>query len=194
MAKHRKTKRYDEGGDIEIANASDDPIRTLNKLRGWTDTGEDDSGAPPVAEPSRKTAPKQRIVSKKELEESGLSLRDFLNRERGLTRREESKAKSSSAPDTGDETARLLARKPKTKGALEFGPDVTYPRKVRSPYSYERESTKSTPREDRLLKNLKMPRADEYTGMGSLKFSKGGSASKRADGIAQRGKTRGKLC
>lgn len=33
--------------------------------------------------------PKPRIVSKKELEESGLSLRDFLNRERGLTRRKD---------------------------------------------------------------------------------------------------------
>ena len=32
--------------------------------------------------------PKERVVSKKELEESGLSLRDFLNKERGLTRRE----------------------------------------------------------------------------------------------------------
>ena len=33
--------------------------------------------------------PKARVVSKKELEESGLSLRDFLNRERGLTRRKD---------------------------------------------------------------------------------------------------------
>ena len=33
-----------------------------------------------------------------------------------------------------------------------------------------------------------------YTGMGSLKFAKGGAtASKRADGIAQRGKTRGTI-
>jgi len=32
---------------------------------------------------------KPRVVSKKELEESGLSLRDFLNKERGLTRRED---------------------------------------------------------------------------------------------------------
>lgn len=37
----------------------------------------------------RITKPKPRIVSKKELEESGLSLRDFLNRERGLTRRKD---------------------------------------------------------------------------------------------------------
>lgn len=33
--------------------------------------------------------PKARVVSKKELEASGLSLRDFLNKERGLTRRED---------------------------------------------------------------------------------------------------------
>jgi hypothetical protein len=33
--------------------------------------------------------PKPRIVSKKELEASGLSLRDFLNKERGLTRRKD---------------------------------------------------------------------------------------------------------
>ena len=32
---------------------------------------------------------KPRVVSKKELEASGLSLRDFLNKERGLTRRED---------------------------------------------------------------------------------------------------------
>ena len=37
----------------------------------------------------RSAKPKPRIVSKKELEESGLSLRDFLNRERGLTRRKD---------------------------------------------------------------------------------------------------------
>jgi hypothetical protein len=37
----------------------------------------------------RITKPKPRIVSKKELEASGLSLRDFLNKERGLTRRKD---------------------------------------------------------------------------------------------------------
>lgn len=35
------------------------------------------------------TPAKQRVVSKKELEASGLSLRDFLNKERGLTRRKD---------------------------------------------------------------------------------------------------------
>ena len=138
--------------DEFIANATDDPIRTLNKLRGYTDTGEDDnSDAKPVAAPTPK-AKQQRIVSKKELEASGLNLRDFLNKERGLTRRAEPAAKSAPEP----------AAKPRTKGALEFGPEITFPRQVRSPYSY----------------------ADG----GSV-----GSTSRRGDGIAQRGKTRGTM-
>ena len=42
---------------------------------------------------------KPRIVSKKELKASGLSLRDFLNKERGLTRKDGKKVvKKSSAP------------------------------------------------------------------------------------------------
>jgi hypothetical protein len=37
----------------------------------------------------RLPAKKERVVSKKELEASGLSLRDFLNERRGLTRRKD---------------------------------------------------------------------------------------------------------
>tara|TARA_R110000796_G_C14225398_1_gene395195 strand:+ start:41 stop:472 length:432 start_codon:yes stop_codon:yes gene_type:complete len=39
----------------------------------------------------KKKITKPRIVSKKELKASGLSLRDFLNKERGLTRRDSKK-------------------------------------------------------------------------------------------------------
>jgi len=140
--------------DEFTANATDDPIRTMNKLRKWTDTGEDDnSNVKPVAAPTPKAKP--RIVGKKELEDfrskfgQNMELRDLLNKERGLTRRAEPAAKSAPEP----------AAKPRTKGALEFGPEITYPRQVKSPYSYAKG--------------------------GSV-----GSASKRADGIAQRGKTR----
>lgn len=55
----------------------------------------------------------------------------------------------------------------------------------------------SSPRgQDRILTNMRTPKSSEYTGMGSLKFASGGkvsSASKRADGCAQRGKTRGRM-
>ena len=51
---------------------------------------DDDTRARAMKFVANRTAPaKQRIVSKKELEDSGLSLRDFLNKERGLTRRKE---------------------------------------------------------------------------------------------------------
>lgn len=57
----------------------------------------------------RLPAKKARVVSKKELEDSGLSLRDFLNKERGLTRRKD--------PMTKEEAAKQLklGEKPSTK-------------------------------------------------------------------------------
>lgn len=58
---------------------------------------------------------KPRVVSKKELEESGLSLRDFLNKERGLTRR---KDKSEDKADSKIEAAKKrlkLGEKPTAK-------------------------------------------------------------------------------
>jgi hypothetical protein len=50
-------------------------------------------------------------------------------------------------------------------------------------------------REERKPLPLKSTKSETgYTGMGSLKFSKGGStASSRADGIATKGKTRGTI-
>ena len=98
---------------------------------------------------------KGRIVSKKELDDSGLSLRDFLNKERGLTRK---------APED-----------------TKFG--ETKPR-----------------REPKPLTEVKKPGTDanyENTETSDMTFKKGGSvgsASRRADGIASKGKTRGKLC
>ena len=39
-----KKRKFADGGvtddDLEAANASEDPIQTLNKRKGWTDTGE----------------------------------------------------------------------------------------------------------------------------------------------------------
>ena len=46
-----------------------------------------------------------RIVSKKELEASGLSLRDFLNKERGLTRRKETDPTKGEAKDKAAQEA-----------------------------------------------------------------------------------------
>lgn len=63
----------------------------------------------------KKKPAKKKIVSKKDLEESGLSLRDYMNKERGLTRKGmASGGKTSSASSRGDG----IAMRGKTKGRI----------------------------------------------------------------------------
>jgi hypothetical protein len=89
-----------------------------------------------------------RVVSKAELAKSGMSLRDFLNKERGLKRR----------PDTTDYEAAL---KSVAKGKATRESDM---------------------------------RIDSRKKGGSIKaYASGGSVSSRADGCAQRGKTKGMM-
>lgn len=94
---------------------------------------------------------KNRVVSKKELEDSGLSLRDFLNKERGLTR-----------------------KPPEDTKFGEYKPR----------------------RESKPLTEVKKPGTEtnyENTETSDMTFKRGGSASSRGDGIAQRGKTKGTI-
>lgn len=114
----------------------------------------------PKAEPK-----KDRVVSKKELEESGLSLRDFLNKERGLKRRKDkSEEKGPSDTDLDRMVKKFEGHMGKSEREKElgvFGAKGKNPRPANPP-----------------------------------KFKKGGSvssASKRADGIAMKGKTRGRM-
>ena len=103
--------------------------------------------------PAKPRPAKQRIVSKKELEESGLSLRDFLNRERGLTRRGMGKAEAEKQLGLGEK------------------PTVEDMAKARTQLGMS--NPEQAPEEVAMKKGGKVS-----------------SASKRADGIAIRGKTR----
>ena len=113
-----------------------------------------------------------RIVSKKELEDfkskygQDMELRDFLNKERGLTRR---KAK----PVTKDVDADI-AGQPMTEKESAVSMDSINPNRSG---------------------RLNNPENKDLEGIST--FKKGGkasNASSRADGCAQRGKTRGKIC
>ena len=104
-----------------------------------------------------------RIVGKKELEDSGLSLRDYMNKQQGLTRRESAK------PTMSDAEALEKKRTPR------YTPPGSAPKqsmgRQRQPF---------------------MP-GDVDNSFPGAKFKDGGkvrSASARADGIAIRGKTR----
>jgi flagella basal body P-ring formation protein FlgA len=68
-----------------------DPYSKMTKAERDARVGYPDDFPPAVVDDATKRLPvkKERVVSKKELEASGLSLRDFLNKERGLTRRED---------------------------------------------------------------------------------------------------------
>jgi hypothetical protein len=143
----------------------------------------EDADMPKPAVTANPKLPKQRMVTKKELDASGLSLRDFLNRERGLTRREDkpvSKAAAEKRLGMGEKPSSEAVSSAKARLGLENPTEAAYkPR--RTPESLTTTSKPGT------RTNYENEDATSET------FKRGGkvsSASKRADGIAQRGKTR----
>jgi len=188
--------------------------------------------APEVTVINEKTGVKgdkgNRIVTKEELKASGLSLRDFLNKERGLTRRGESApAKPAAKPE---KTPAKPA--PKAEEPVKSAPKTSETKRGFGPYGVfagpsdeEKAATYARYEENR----KKMGATAAPSGSGKIadsdyaksvrssqaasadsgplgkrirealgsSYKTGGSVSKassRADGIAQRGKTRGKMC
>jgi len=137
---------------------------------------DDNSGAPPAAMPSPR---KNKVVTKEELEKSGMSLRDYLNKQQGLTRRKE---KDPTAGDSPDKAAQEAA------DAIDPGRDMKTPRYT-PPGSAPKQTTQKT------SPKVFMPSRPDNSFQGS-KFKSGGSvssASRRADGIATKGKTKGTM-
>lgn len=127
-----------------------------------------------------KTTPaKQRIVSKKELENSGLSLRDFLNKERGLTRRKEVDPTAGEAKDRASQIAAdsVDPGSPSYKSSRPPEPSFKIIPGTRVNEENKDVTDMSTGKRGGMVK----------------KMAGGGSVSSRADGIAQRGKTRGMM-
>lgn len=125
----------------------------------------------------------KRIVSKKELEDSGLSLRDFLNKERGLTRKP-------------DEDIKFGVNKPRDL-YTSSGKATVDRQDAEAKVAANTAEDQATI--DRIANRKKPYMKDEAGndmkhGGAVKKMASGGSASSRADGIAQRGKTRGKMC
>lgn len=215
----RKVKRYsgEFGSDVDAANETDDPIAALNKSRGWTDTEE----AP------AKVAPKRNIVTKEELAKSGLSLRDYMNKQQGLTRRGSSAPADELTSVAKDRAAAYKkaeaeARSPegraeRQKKIEEQAVERVYPESNFLPgasiktlanvakgmaarhaaQGVEKLAEYSTP----ILENVRkmLPSATKLLGMkkgGAVKKASkpaASSASRRADGIASKGKTKGRM-
>jgi len=178
MSKH-KVKRY-AGEDESMVEV--DAMEEANKRENL------DTEPGPRAMPA--VQPKAKGVTKEELAKSGLSLRDYMNKQQGLTRRGDASAAS------GPGRAPTPAKKP----AAPY--EAPYDRMNRT--NREDAAAKgSTAAETARLRQRNMP-ASKFNASGvnpktllpSKGFAKGGSissASSRADGIAQRGKTRGTM-
>lgn len=190
MATKRKVKRYDEGGvtdeDLSVANASEDPIAELNKRKGWTDTGEEGSATRSMSAPEKKMSFKEAFASArkagdKTFQWEGKKFTTELASEKKAT------PKAEAAP--------VVEEKPKLRyqSLQDRARDYEAAREKSGVGMYGSTKREKVPVEDRMLKDARI-RKSEQTGMGAMKFSKGGStASRRGDGIAQRGKTRGRI-
>jgi hypothetical protein len=173
-----KRKRYEEGGDVEeAANVSLESQDIANSM----------GAGPKNEETPQAEKPKSRVVSKKELEESGMSLRDYLNRERGLKSRAKEAKKEEPKKEKYETSYDRMNRKNRESG-VDFDSMVG---KLKN-----RITNAPNSGQDRILTGIKK-NAGENKMMGSVKMRSGGSvssASKRADGIASKGKTRCKIC
>lgn len=181
-----------------------------------------------------------RIVSKKELADSGLTLNQFLNKERGLTARnkpapkatpkaeepagqipgQSAKAPESSGGERSTETSRNIeaalgatglglgaAAAFKSLKALKAARDAKKPMEAVAKQASEvaakgREEVTNPlmwmagPKKASKFKEPKKGMSEADTSGGAVGYKRGGgvsSAASRADGIAQRGRTKGRM-
>jgi hypothetical protein len=132
---------------------------------------------------------KTPMVTKEQLAASGLSLRDYLNKQQGLTRRDGTASArmparpGQEAPISSNE-GRNKMRPRSTGTVMDQGRGVDL-------YGGTIDDIKN------MFKGTRRGGSGYEKGGAVKKMASGGSvssASKRADGIAQRGKTKGKMC
>ena len=207
MAKH-KVKRYDgeEGSvvtekrvDINNPGAYKMPERRKSdeeiedSFSKETEPGSATPSIPEKSVSSEKTinydSDKPKIVTKEELAKSGLTLREYMNKQQGLKPRGGSASTTTKAKMNTGMADRMVDRAYENlKDADKKPPGKGY---EESKAKYEAYRNDPSP-----LDNIRTSAKNIGKKLGISGYAKGGmpsSASKRADGIAQRGKTRGKM-
>lgn len=177
----KRTKRYEDGGEVdslEAANQSKESQEIAGEaiLKGMRD-----------AEIEKPSTFKDAFAAARK---SGDKTFEFGGKKYTT---EMASSKPAKVTDTGDEVSRLAGIRPKPAPRQQETMQDRADRYVAKRAAQRAEEAASKPSE-RYSGPTSRPRASDQTFMGSLKFSKGGStASKRADGIAQRGKTKGRM-
>ena len=180
----RKMRKFADGGvtdeDLAAANASDDAIATLNARKGWTGT----ESAPAKPMSFKEAFAAARKDGGKTFEWNGKKYTTELAGE---------KKSAPRATDTGDETARLRSR------ATEAKP------KYETPYDrMNRKNAEEAAARPSVIDRISSRIAKGREAAASIKsgegmkcggkvkgYAKGGTT--RGDGIAQRGKTKGRM-
>jgi hypothetical protein len=148
--------------------------------------------------PDREVKDGKAMVSAKELADfksqygEDKTLRDLLNADKGLRRKGEDSGSSKSSTRAARPTSTETRSAPEPReSAVAASNDQT----SSAPSSDSSSSSKSwwtTPNKN--LQEGTFPSGKEIRSALGSSYKKGGSVSSRADGIAQRGKTRGKMC
>ena len=137
--------------------------------------------------------PKERIVTKEELKKSGFTnLRDFLNAERGLTRRD------GKAPSRATEAGASVGKTEKAPQVAEGRTATGMPREARGMMTPSQMAEVRAKEElNKYMSQSGKLGTMKKGGMVKKKTYKSGgmasSASKRADGCIMKGKTRGRI-
>ena len=175
-----------QGDDVDYFNAARDKEGNIDKKKAAPLVKAAAESADSI--PRFPTKPKNRIVTKEELKKSGFTnLRDFLNDEQGLKRRDGKPAVKMGV----DKTASGMPReargvKPTPAPAVKAGEGKTasgLPREARGMSRLESDMAKA--KEDM---NKFMSQSGK---LGTM--AKGGMVKKKCDGIARKGKTKGRM-
>lgn len=190
MAKS-KMRKFGTGGDIDAMDREDAEDYTGGQDAPLSGT----SSAEEAPAPKAKAAPK--MVTKEELAKSGLSLRDYLNKQQGLTRRGEASAPAAVAPSRASAPAPsastasrpgIMARMREADKGIKGIREPAVAAKAPAESRLTRGSFDASEIDPKtLLPRKRTSAASRYAAGGSVS-----SASKRADGCATKGKTKGR--
>jgi hypothetical protein len=215
MMSKRKTKRFQEGGmsDEDVQSFAGTPDNDSNAGMAM-EAGMMEKEPEENFKSTPKAKAKAPIVTKEQLAKSGMTLREYMNNQQGL------KPRGSSKPAM-DEIASVVASRAKDRKDTEDKPKLKYQSLQDRAKSYADERAKSgvgmygstkSEKTSKATPDLSVLQAPaKSAGMTAIaanmarrkmdqdkdtSFKKGGSvgsASKRADGIASKGKTKGRM-
>jgi hypothetical protein len=177
---------YDEQGEMLPSDSAaaaarrkelDDDARTVSDAK--------DAAKAPAKAPVAAKA-KSKIVTKEELAKSGLSLRDYMNKQRGLTRRDGKAPERKTAPSAKGSTIQSMDTDVMRTASRTAAKEAGEKRKASPPGKASTTAKKPEPYNPPAAKFFKSLRARGEKDLAERGMAKGGSIN----GIAKRGLTK----